>query len=120
MSTFAGFPAEHFPNLLAEDAGREWFAQEIESRFVPAQLFGRVARHDEDADVRPLFEKLLDQRDAIHAGHFHVGDEHIDRPVILAGQFERFVTVRRRQDLVSLGLQEVSHEIANHHLVFGD
>jgi hypothetical protein len=60
---------------------------------------GGIGGHQDDLRVRPARAQLAQQREAVHAGHAHVGEHELDR--LGREHAQRFGRVRRAQHAVA-------------------
>ena len=102
-------------------AQRERFWQEGELLvFGQALLEGvfRIAGDEDDLQVRIFPAHLLEQRRAVHFRHHHVGDDEIDRAVLLLQRLHRLDAVGGLDHAVAARAQAARVERAQAVLVF--
>ena len=80
----------------------------------------RVPRHEDDGHARGELRDLRRELPAAHAGHRHVGHEHVDRVGRSADDLERHEAVGGRHDLEALALENAGRELAHDLLVVDD
>ncbi len=76
-----------------------------------------IAGHVHHTRLWPYREDALGDLLAQHVGHDHVGDEQVDRPVVVARERDRLVPVCRAQDAVAMALQDPARHLADAVLV---
>ncbi len=62
---------------------------------------GRIARYEQDLDVRQEGEQPCGQVSALHPGHHSIGNEQMGLPGVFFGKADRFTRGQRSQHRVA-------------------
>jgi len=98
--------------LLQEEASVQGAGRDVE--------FFRVARDEDDDDVREFLLDAAGKFGAAHAGHDDVRQQNVDGAAEALGDFEGFDAVGGRKNLVTGGVEEFAGEGANGGFVFDE
>ena len=103
------------PDHISKRGDGERFAKE---RKVCCHLV-RSRRHHDDAEVGAIFQDFADQAHSVQLRHDHIGDEEVNLALVFSRQFQSFCPVRRGQNVMTIGFQDMANNITNYDFVFG-
>src|SRR2546422_2018509 len=102
---------------------RDWSSDvcssDLEDALLHDGIFG-VAGEIKHFGFRTCLVKLFRELAAAHAGHYNVGDEHVNRTQVRASDTQRRLAIFCFQDLVTLGLQSFSNQLAHRFFIFNE